>query len=82
MSTSNLPQSLPSIEKVLQRIAVAEQTHQKEVRITIAEARALTLELSLFTAKLGVVVTDIAEQLKQIRQNSEQVDVKFEGGQF
>ena len=55
---------------------------QKDIRITLQEARSLTLELSLFTSKLGTVVASIDEQLKQIKQNSEQVEVKFEGGQF
>jgi hypothetical protein len=36
----------------------------------------------MFTSKLGTVVASIDEQLKQIKQNSEQVEVKFEGGQF
>ena len=79
MSTNNLPQSLPTIEKILQRIAIAEKSQQNEVRITLQEARSLTLELSLFTSKLGTVVASIDEQLKQIKQNSEQVEVKFEG---
>ena len=82
MSTNNLPQSLPTIEKILQRIAIAEKSQQKDIRITLQEARSLTLELSLFTSKLGTVVASIDEQLKQIEQNSEQVEVKFEGGQF
>ena len=82
MSTNSLPQSLPTIEKILQRIEVAEKSQQKDIRITIQEARSLTLELSMFTSKLGTVVASIDEQLKQIKQNSEQVEVKFEGGQF
>ena len=73
MSTNRLTQSLPTIEKILQRIAVAEKSQQKDIRISIQEARSLTLELSMFTSKLGTVVASIDEQLKQIKQNSEKI---------
>jgi hypothetical protein len=44
MSQNNIPQTLPSIEKLLSRIATAERSQQKEIRITIQEARELRLK--------------------------------------
>lgn len=82
MSTNNLPANLATVDKLLQRIAVAERSQQKEVRITIQEARDLTTELSLLTTKLGTTVAEIHGLLKEIKQSTTQVDVKFDGGSF
>ena len=82
MSTNNLPANLATVEKLLQRIAVAERSQQKEVRITIQEARDLTTELSLLTTKLGSTVAEIHTLLREIKQSTTEVDVKFDGGSF
>ena len=82
MSTNNLPANLATVDKLLQRIAVAERSQQKEVRITIQEARDLTTELSLLTTKLGSTVAEIHNMLKEIKQSTTEVDVKFDGGSF
>lgn len=82
MSTNNLPANLATVEKLLQRITVAERSQQKEVRITIQEARDLTTELSLLTTKLGSTVSEIHSLLKEIKQSTTEVDVKFDGGGF
>lgn len=82
MSQSNIPTTLPSIEKLLQRVSVAEKTQQKEVRISIQEARELTADLALLTARLGKTVQEINENLKSIRESTTQIDVKFDGGTF
>lgn len=82
MSTNNLPANLATVDKLLQRIAVAERSQQKEVRITIQEARDLTTELALLTTKLGTTVVEIQGLLKEIKQSTTQVDVKFDGGSF
>jgi len=39
MSQNNLPNNLPSVERLLQRVAVAERSQQKEIRITVQEAK-------------------------------------------
>jgi len=82
MSQNNIPQTLPSIEKLLSRIATAERSQQKEIRITIQEARELTIELSILTARLGKTVQEIHVALQEIKENSNTVDVRFDGGGF
>jgi len=82
MSQNNLPTTLPTIEKLIQRISIAEKSQQKEIRITIQEARDLTSELAVLTSKLGKTVTEIHQLLSEIKQASTQIDVKFDGGTF
>lgn len=82
MSQNNLPQTLPSLQKLLIRISAAEKSQQKEIRITIQEARDLTIELSLLTANLGKAIQEINQGLKQINDNNNKIEVKFEGGRF
>jgi urease gamma subunit len=82
MSQNNLPTSLPSIERLLQRISVAEKSQQKEIRISIQEARELTSDLALLTTRLGKTVQEINETLKSIKESTQTIDVKFDGGTF
>jgi esterase/lipase len=82
MSQNNFPVTLPTIEKLVQRIASAEKTQQKDIRISIQEARELTSELAVLTSKLGKTVTDIHQMLAEIRESTTNIDVKFDGGGF
>ena len=82
MSQSNIPDRLPSVEKLLQRISAAERSQQKEIRMTIQEARDLTTELAILTGKLGRTVQEIHQMLSQIKESSTNIDVKFDGGSF
>lgn len=82
MWQNNIPTNLPSVEKLIQRIAVAERSQQKEVRITIQEARDLTNELAILTAKLGKTVQDIHQMLAEMRTASATIDIKLDGGNF
>ena len=82
MSQNNLPDTLPTIQKLLQRIHVAERSQQKEIRISLQEARELTAELALMTVKLGLTVSEIHQMLVAIKESTTQIDVKFDGGQF
>lgn len=82
MSQNNLPANLPSVEKLIQRVAVAEKSQQKDVRISIQEARELTAELAILTAKLGKTVQEIHQMLAEIRESTTNIDVKFDGGSF
>jgi hypothetical protein len=81
MSQNNLPQTLPTLQKLLHRISAAEKSQQREIRITIQEARDLTIELSLLTSNLGKTIQEINQGLKQINDNGK-IEVKFEGGRF
>jgi predicted trehalose synthase len=82
MSLNKLPATLPTVEKLIQRIGVAEKSQQKEIRITIQEARDLTAELAILTAKLGRTVQEIHAMLAEIRESTTNIDIKFDGGGF
>ena len=82
MSQNNIPNNLPSVERIIQRISVAERSQQKEIRISIQEARDLTNELAILTAKLGKTVQEIHQMLAEIRSSSGNIDIKLDGGNF
>jgi septation ring formation regulator EzrA len=82
VSTNNLPTSMPSIQRLLQRISSAEKTNQKEIRITIQEARELTTDLALLTSRLGTTISEVHSMLHKIKQDNDELDVKFDGGSF
>ena len=82
MSQNNLPTNLPSVEKLIQRVNAAEKSQQKDIRISIQEARELTSELAIMTAKLGKTVQEIHQMLAEIRESTTNIDVKFDGGSF
>lgn len=82
MSLNKIPNNLPSVEKLLTRISAAEKSQQKEIRVTIQEARDLVFELALLTSKLGVAIQEINEKLSKISENSSSVDIKLDGGTF
>ena len=73
---------LPGVEKLIQRIAVAERSQQKDIRITIQEARELTQELAVMTSRLGKTVQEIHAMLVEIRESTTNINVKFDGGNF
>lgn len=82
MPQHNIPQSLPSVEKLLARISSAERSQQKEIRVTIQEARELTVELSMLTARLGSTLSEINQSLKKLESSNGNIEVKFDGGGF
>jgi predicted trehalose synthase len=82
MSQNNLPTNLPSVEKLLARVAAAERSQQKDIRISIQEAKDLTAELAVLTSKLGRTVQEIHAMLAEIRESTTKIDVKFDGGGF
>jgi signal transduction histidine kinase len=82
MSQNNLPTNLPTVERLIQRVVAAEKSQQKDIRISIQEARDLTAELAVMTSKLGRTVQEIHEMLAQIRESTTKIDVKFDGGTF
>lgn len=82
MSQNKLPSTLPSVERLIQRVAVAEKSQQKEVRITIQEAKELTQELAIMTSHLAKTVQEIHQMLAEVRESTTKIDVKFDGGSF
>ncbi len=82
MSQNKIPTNLPSVEKLLTRVVAAEKSQQKEIRITIQEARDLTTELALLTSRLSNSIQEINEKLSKISENAGTIDVKLDGGTF
>lgn len=82
MSQNNIPNNLPALEKIIRRIVAAEKSQQKDIRISIQEARELTQELAILTSNLGNTVAEIHQILREIRENTTEIDVKFDGGGF
>jgi hypothetical protein len=82
MSQNNIPASLPSVEKLIQRVTAAERSQQKDIRLSIQEARDLTAELAILTSRLGKTVQEIHTMLSSIKEAGTNVDVKFDGGTF
>lgn len=82
MSQNNFPTSLPAIQKLVQRVQVAEQSQQKDIRLSIIEARALIAELAIFSGQLGKALDSININLQQICDSTSHIDVKFDGGGF
>lgn len=82
MSQNKVPINLPSVERLIQRTTIAERSQQKEIRITIQEAKELTQELAILTAQMGKTVQEIHQMLSEIRESTTKIDVKFDGGQF
>ncbi len=82
MSQNNLPTNLPSVERLIQRVNQAEKGQQREIRLTLQEAKELTQELAILTAKLGKTVQEIHQMLTNIQESTTKIDVKFDGGSF
>ena len=79
---NNIPSNLPGLEKLIRRITAAEKSQQKDIRISIQEAREITTELALLSANLSTRITEIHEILENIKKNSSEIEVKFDGGGF
>jgi septation ring formation regulator EzrA len=82
MSQNNIPNTLPSIERLINRISVAEKSQQKEIRITVQEARDLANDLAVMTSKMSKTVQEIHAMLAEIQSSTSKIDVKFDGGGF
>jgi hypothetical protein len=82
MPQNNIPQTLPTVEKLMSRVSTAERSNQREIRITIQEARDLAVELSIITARLGATISEINQSLKRLETSGGNIEVKFDGGGF
>ena len=82
MLQNNLPTNLPGVERLLARVAAAERSQQKDIRISIQEAKDLTAELAVLTSKLGRTVQEIHAMLAEIRESTTEIEVKVDGGGF
>jgi hypothetical protein len=82
MSQNSLPSTLPSVERLLNRISVAEKSQQKEIRISVQEAKELSSDLAIMTSRLSKTVQEIHSMLADIKAATTKIDVKFDGGGF
>lgn len=82
MSQNNIPTNLPNIEKIIQRITMAERTNQKEIRLTLQEGKDLVTDLALVTSRLASTIHEVNQSLKTISENTKNIEVKFDGGGF
>lgn len=82
MPQSNASTTLPSVERLLSRIAVAERSQQKDIRITVQEGKELANDLALLTVKMAKTVQEVHQMLAEIRESTTKIDVKFDGGGF
>lgn len=80
---NKLPDRLPSIERFIQRVTTAEKTNQKEVKMTLNEAKELVQDLAMITSKLATNLNEIHAKLDKLTNaDSEQITVKMDGGSF
>jgi hypothetical protein len=82
MSQNNQPVTLPTVERLIQRLNAAERSQQKDIRLSIQEARDLTSELAIMTSKMAKTMQEIHSMLNEIRQNTTEIEVQVDGGGF
>jgi septation ring formation regulator EzrA len=66
MSANNVSLKLTSVEKIVQRLVAAEKTNQKEIRLSVQEAREIITDLSVLSSKLGKHIEEIHQKLDKI----------------
>ena len=79
---SDLPDKMPSIERLVQRIRTAEKANQKEIKITLQEGKELVYDLALISSKLSQTVSEIGSKLQKLSVAEQSIDVKMDGGEF
>jgi septation ring formation regulator EzrA len=82
MSQNKIPTNLTSVEKLVQRLVAAERSNQKEIRMSIQEARDIVTDLSIMTSKLGKNIEEIHAKLDKIVSVSSEITVQVDGGNF
>lgn len=78
---SHVPTTLPTIERLISRIASADRSNQREIRLTIQEGRDLAVELSLLTTKMASTLLNIETSLANLKNDSV-VKIDVTGGKF
>ena len=83
MSANNIPNKLPSVERLVQKVTVAERSNQREIRMTIAEARELVVDLTLMTTKMSEIIVGIHSRLDNLSKNTtSEIKIETDGGAF
>lgn len=76
-----MSQQLVTVEKLLSRIAAADRSNQREIRLTIQEGKDLAIELALLSTQLVSTIKHIDTQLNEINRDNS-ISVKMSGGKF
>jgi hypothetical protein len=83
MSANNIPNKLPSVERLIQKVTVAERSNQRELRMTIAEARELVTDLTIMTTKMSEIIIGIHSRLDNLSKNTTgEIKIETDGGPF
>jgi septation ring formation regulator EzrA len=82
MSQNNIPERLGSVERIIQRVTTAEKTNQKEIRLTLQEAKDLITDLALITGRLGKTIEEIHVKLDKLNTTTQEINVQMDGGTF
>lgn len=83
MSQNNIiPDRLPNVEKLIQKLAVAERNNAREVRLTIQEVRDIVADLTVLTTKMAGVVIEINQQLQSLGGKADTITIDTDGGTF
>jgi hypothetical protein len=82
MSANNIPDKLPSVERLLQKVSVAERSNQREIRMTVAEARELVTDLTLMTTRMTEIIISIHNRLDKLSVTTEEIKIETDGGAF
>lgn len=83
MSQNNIiPDRLPNVEKLIQKLAVAERNNAREVRLTIQEVRDIVADLTVLTTKMAGIVIEINQQLQSLGGKADTITIDTDGGTF
>jgi hypothetical protein len=83
MSQNNIiPSKLPNVEKLINKLAVAERNNAREVRLTIQETRDIVSELTVLTTKMAGIIIEINQQLQTLGQKADVITIDTDGGSF
>lgn len=82
MSASNIPAKLSSVERLIQRVVVAERGNQREIRMTVSEARDLIADLTVLTTKMADIIVGIHARLDKLAAAPVDVKIETDGGAF
>jgi methanogenic corrinoid protein MtbC1 len=83
MSQNNIiPSKLPNVEKLINKLAVAERNNAREVRLTIQETRDIVSELTVLTTKMAGIIIEINQQLQALGKKADVITIDTDGGGF
>lgn len=79
MQQNMMPSKLGSVERLIQRVVSAEKSNQREIRVSIQEARELITDLALLTGKLGQQISEIHQAINK-KDTTTDISISVDGG--